>query len=215
MKETRFSATKQARNLLATLTRVQQQFASDLKISLQPSNNFTWQRIDWQREQGQCGGGWRLVAGDDPVFNTASINISQVHYEQFLKKPLLCATALSTIIHPGSPHSPSVHLHVSYTQLRSGRSYWRLMADLNPSHENFEDKVRFDEMAQEVLGNLTEEAKKQGEHYFFIPALGRNRGVSHYYLENYNSSCFEDDSQLAQTFANDMLGLLYRTLEKP
>ena len=48
-------------------------------------------------------------------------------------------------------------------------------------------------MLKKVTGELYEEGAAQGDRYFYIPVLGRHRGVSHYYLEGYNSGNFEED----------------------
>ncbi|MFQ5345974.1 MAG: coproporphyrinogen III oxidase, partial [Mariprofundus sp.] len=42
-----------------------------------------------------------------------------------------------------------------------------------------------------------DEAKAQGDRYFYIPALGRHRGVAHFYLENHHSDDPDADQALA------------------
>ena len=156
---------------------LQQHFAAGLERHGGP---FT--RVTWLRDDGRHGGGHRLQTSH-PFFSTASINVSQVHYDDEPQRPLACATALSTIIHPAHPLRPSLHLHVSRTDLRSGTSGWRLMADLNPSHPNAAQTERFDALLSAVLGADEGTAHAQGDRYFFIPALERHRGVVHFYLE--------------------------------
>jgi coproporphyrinogen III oxidase len=129
------------------------------------------------------------------VFDRGSVNVSQVHYDDDDKKKLGSATAISTIIHPRNPHAPSMHMHISWTQMKEGTGYWRVMADLNPSliSESGSDKERFSATLQKVTGKLYEEGAAQGDRYFYIPVLDRHRGVSHYYLEGYNTGNFEAD----------------------
>jgi coproporphyrinogen III oxidase len=155
--------------------------------------------LSWQRDEGRHGGGVRYETRDT-LFNRGSVNISQVHYEDLPSKALGSATALSTIIHFDNPHAPSIHMHISWTQMKQGGGYWRIMGDLNPSliEESTEDKEAFDRTLQGLLGHHYEEAKKQGDRYFTIPALGRTRGVSHIYLEGFSSGNFEADRALAQ-----------------
>ena len=43
------------------------------------------------------------------------------------------ATALSVILHPQNPHAPSMHFHISWTEMKSGEGSWRMIADLNPA----------------------------------------------------------------------------------
>ncbi len=160
--------------------------------------------VEWFRDGGIHGGGVRFVASDK-LFNRASVNYSQVFYEDLPEKPLNSATALSTIIHPDCPLAPSIHMHISWTELKSGQGYWRIMADLNPAIANEDDKQRFIEILQNSSGALYDEASKQGDKYFFIPALNRHRGIAHFYLEQFDSGNWTDDSELATRFGRDVI----------
>ena len=46
-----------------------------------------------------------------------------------------------------------MHMHISWTQMKDGAGYWRVMADLNPSiiGESDSDKKRFSEMLEKVI----------------------------------------------------------------
>ena len=152
--------------------------------------------ISWKRDGGKHGGGTRYEARDVEVFDRGSVNISQVHYDDDETKNLSSATAISTIIHPKNPHLPSMHMHISWTQMRDGQGYWRVMADLNPSlvSESEDAKEQFDAMLLASTGEHYEEGIAQGDRYFYIPVLGRHRGVKHFYLEGYHSGDFDADS---------------------
>jgi coproporphyrinogen III oxidase len=176
---------------------------NDLSMSLGENKNF--EEITWLRDEGIHGGGSRFEARDEKIFNAASVNISQVHYDDMPKKNLQSASALSTIIHPKNPHVPSIHIHISLTELRDGSSYWRLMADLNPSIFNEEDKLTFDKILQKVTGKNYEEGTQQGDKYFEIPALGRHRGVSHFYLENFRTGDKAQDFNFAKKFGESVI----------
>ncbi|MBX7101374.1 MAG: coproporphyrinogen III oxidase [Myxococcaceae bacterium] len=154
--------------------------------------------VEWLRDSGRHGGGMRHVAAETRTFNRAAINVSSVHYDDEPAKKLAGATALSTIIHPDNPLAPSVHMHLSYTELRDGSGSWRLMADLNPSNDDQSQKVRFIESLKRAAPALYAEAARQGDRYFFIPALGRHRGITHFYVEQHSSGDFEQDLALAQ-----------------
>jgi coproporphyrinogen III oxidase len=153
----------------------------------------------WMRDGGRHGGGTRWGIGDTPTFDRASVNVSQVHYDDDATKQLGSATALSTIIHPANPHAPSVHLHVSWTQMRDGTGYWRIMSDLNPSIPESTDAAGFAGRLRSASGAIYQEAAEQGARYFWIPSLGRHRGVTHFYLEAYDSGSFEIDAALARS----------------
>lgn len=156
-------------------------------------------RVEWLRDGGRHGGGVRHELGDTGIFNRASINVSQVHYDDEPLRRLSSATALSTIIHPQHPLAPSVHIHISWTEMKLGNGYWRVMADLNPAIPVEGDAAAFEAAVRRASGSLYEFAKTQGDTYFYIPALGRHRGVCHFYLEGYCTDDFEADHDLARS----------------
>lgn len=157
----------------------------------------SFQVVEWLRDEGKHGGGRRFEAINHTLFNRASVNVSQVHYDDFAEKKLRSATALSTIIHPQNPFAPSIHMHISWTEMKSGAGYWRIMADLNPAIENSLHKTAFEQMLKQAAQELYEKGVEQGERYFYIPALERWRGISHFYLEQFSSGDQQADSNLA------------------
>jgi coproporphyrinogen III oxidase len=161
--------------------------------------------VEWFRDEGLHGGGTRYEAMDDQLFNRGSVNYSQVHYDDDTTKKLSSATAISTIIHPKNPLVPSMHMHISWTQMRDGSGYWRIMADLNPSNSNTHDTQVFEKALEEAAGCYYDEGSAQGNRYFYIPALGRHRGVSHFYLENFNSGDEVADNHFASSFGIKMI----------
>jgi coproporphyrinogen III oxidase len=155
----------------------------------------------WLRDDGRHGGGTRRSVADTASYDRASVNVSQVHYDDEPAKRLSSATALSTIIHPRNPHAPSVHIHVSWTEMRDGTGYWRIMADLNPSIPDAKATQRFIDALRAAAPVVFDEAARQGDHYFYIPALGRHRGVAHFYLEQYATADHAADAALARAVA--------------
>jgi coproporphyrinogen III oxidase len=172
--------------------------------------------VEWERDNGNHGGGVRYEARDEAIFNRGSVNISQVHYDDDPEKKLGSATAISTIIHPHNPHAPSMHMHISWTEMRDGSGYWRIMADLNPSilSESPFDKKAFSDMLERVTCELYEDGAKQGDRYFNIPVLERHRGVSHYYLEGYNSGKFEKDKKFAKKVGESVIDRYITNISK-
>jgi len=138
------------------------------------------------------------------VFDRGSINVSQVHYDDEPQRRLASASALSTIIHPSNPRAPSVHLHFSFTELRDGSGYWRLMADLNPSIPHASDTERFIASLRAAAPERYDYAAAQGDRYFHIPVLGRHRGVTHFYLEGHHTE-FEADAALTRTVGESII----------
>jgi coproporphyrinogen III oxidase len=189
-----------AAQALTLVTDLQQRFVTKLNaISKQYGSGKPYEPIEWFRDEGRHGGGVRFMATDEKIFNRASVNTSQVQYDDDSTKQLASASAISTIIHPKNPLAPSVHIHISWTELKNGNGYWRVMADLNPAIEISDDKDRFANKLKQAAPQQYAEAAPQGDRYFFIPALGRHRGVTHFYLENFSSGNFDTDLKMART----------------
>ncbi|MDF1877445.1 coproporphyrinogen III oxidase [Sulfurimonas sp. SAG-AH-194-L11] len=197
---------QEAKSAYTLVRSLQKRFADKLSsLSKEIGQDRAFQEVTWLRDEGFHGGGSRFESRDTLLFNTGSVNVSQVHYDEIPEKNLKSATAISTIIHPKNPHVPSIHIHISLTELRDGSAYWRLMADLNPSILNEDDKVAFDNALRDLAGGTYKEGKIQGEKYFDIPALKRKRGVSHFYLENYKTHDKEQDLELAKSFGEGII----------
>lgn len=166
--------------------------------ALERLDGHDFHSVEWLRDEGRHGGGRRFGAEDTEWFGRASVNVSQVHYDDEPARRLGSATAISTIVHPTHPRAPSVHIHVSWTEQKNGDGYWRIMADLNPSVPVSSNTEWFRDALRQAAPAKFEEASGQGDRYFFIPALGRHRGVVHFYLENFSTGDFSADHALAQ-----------------
>lgn len=199
-----------AAETLALVTALQRALAVRLEAAAERAGDpRPFEPVRWLRDDGRHGGGTRLVCGDTRVFDRASINISAIHYDDLPDKRLASATALSTIVHPAHPRAPSMHMHLSYTELRApaaereadpqaaGRGYWRMMADLNPAIRDDAAAQRFRAALREAAGEHYAPGAEQGDRYFYIPALDRHRGVTHFYLEAHDSGDFDTDRALA------------------
>lgn len=192
-------ASPKAAEALNLVTQLQLRFAERLTaVNRGAGGQGGFEAVSWLRDEGRHGGGERLVAPTGGIFDRGSVNVSQVHYDDEPAKRLASATALSTIIHPKAAHAPSVHIHVSWTELRDGSAYWRVMADLNPAIPHESDKLAFAAALQDAAPGPYEEAAAQGDRYFYIPALQRHRGVTHFYLESYATGDPAADEALAE-----------------
>ena len=180
------------------LVRALQRRMVDAMEALEVNGGPRFAVTEWGRDDGRHGGGERLGIGTTPVFDRASVNVSQVHYDDEPDKKLASATALSTIIHPAHPRAPSLHLHVSWTEMRSASSYWRIMADLNPAIADAAATATFIASLRAAAPDVFAQAAAQGDRYFWIPALGRHRGVAHFYLEGYRTGRLDDDAAFAR-----------------
>lgn len=195
-----------AQKALNCVEELQNYFVNNLNdVSKKYGVNKEFEKVEWLRDHGIHGGGSRYEARDESLFNRGSVNVSQVHYDDDESKKLSSASAISTIIHPKNPKVPSMHMHISLTEMRDGKMYWRLMADLNPSIINNNDKNSFDTMLKNASGKYADEGITQGDKYFTIPVLNRTRGVSHFYLENFTSGDFEKDIEFALSFGKSVI----------
>jgi coproporphyrinogen III oxidase len=201
----KLASTKTAQKAYGLVQDLQNKLVQRLDALLPHAGRTRFVPVEWLRAQGEFGGGLRYMAMDEALFNRASVNISQVQYESDPAKKLGSATAISTIVHPRNPYAPSMHMHISWTEMKSGHGYWRIMGDLNPSIPNAADTAAFEQMLQTATGPLFTEGKAQGENYFYIPALGRHRGVAHYYLEDYSSDNADADYALARNFGDRLI----------
>lgn len=200
------TASPTATPAIALVENLQRRLVSRLEsIDRAASGRVPFASVEWLRDGGRHGGGVRFEIADQGIFNRASANVSHVHYDDEPARPLRSATALSAIIHPHAPVVPSVHLHLSWTELRDGQSGWRLMADLNPSLPHAEDTAIFratlvDVITRHAGADVAERALAEGDRYFFIPALHRHRGVCHAYLERYATADAAADLAFARAF---------------
>lgn len=145
------------------------------------------------------------MAPHGTFFDRASVNVSQVHYDDEASRRLSSATALSAIVHPASPRVPSVHTHISLTKMRGGRAYWRMMADLNPSVPVEDDRLALEAAIEAVVGSHLDAGRTAGDRYFYIPALERHRGVYHFYLEGFDSGDLDADRGFAERFGHAVI----------
>ncbi len=175
--------------------------------------------IEWLRDEGRHGGGVRWGVADTAMYGRASINVSTVHYDDAPERKLASASALSSIVHPTDPRRPSIHLHASFTEMRDGSGYWRVMADLNPSLPDEADRSAFAAALRRAAPSLYDQAAAQGDRYFHIPALDRHRGVSHFYLEGYctgaGPDAWEADAAVARAVEEAAIDTYCALMRRP
>jgi coproporphyrinogen III oxidase len=200
------AAGAEAARALRLVEALQRRFVERLESVARAVGDHTpFEPIAWGRDGGRHGGGERWGVGTTQVFDRASSNVSQVHYDDEPARPLASATALSTIVHPRNPRAPSIHVHISYTDTRANGGSWRIMADLNPSIPNPADTAAFTGTVRAAAGRWADDGITQGDRYFQIPALGRTRGVSHFYLEQHRTEHPDADLAFAERFGEAVI----------
>ena len=83
--------------------------------------------------------------------------------------------------------------------MRDGTGYWRMMADLNPAIPNGSATEMFRNALRKAAPDAYTDAEHQGDKYFYIPALDRHRGATHFYLEGYRTESPMADLNLASS----------------
>lgn len=205
-----------ARRATELVEDLQRRFVAGLERAATAAGQpVTFSPVEWLRDEGRHGGGVRWGASDTAMYGRASINVSTVHYDDAPERRLSSASALSSIVHPADPRRPSLHLHTSFTEMRDGSGYWRVMADLNPSLPDEADREAFSQALRRAAPELYDRAAAQGDRYFYIPALGRHRGVSHFYLEEYATGSWEADAALARRVEEATIDLYCALLARP
>jgi coproporphyrinogen III oxidase len=147
----------------------------------------------WKREGGQGsrdgGGGRTRIIENGRIFEKAGVNFSSVSGElpeAFAKKIELgagrefCATGISLVIHPLSPHVPTVHANFRY--LEKGDAAWfGGGSDLTPYYPVKEDVVHFHAAFKRVCDRHSPDHyyrfKKWCDEYFYIRHRGEMRGA--------------------------------------
>lgn len=198
-------SSERARRALQVVEALQSSLVARLtQAAARSGHEAAFAPVDWDRDGGRHGGGVRYGTGDNAAYDRASVNVSAIHYDDMPERRLAGATAISAITHPRNPHAPSMHMHISHTEMRAQgeqphRAVWRVMADLNPSIPYDDDRDAFLATLARATGDTWEEGRQQGDRYFHIPALDRTRGVAHFYLESWTSGDPDHDEVFARS----------------
>ena len=209
----------QRQRVVAMVNQLQQTFVNTLQ-RLEPNKTQNFYPVSWLRDEGLHGGGTRYQSpATSTTFKQATVNVSSVHFDDVVKYPIDSATALSVIIHPTHPFAPSMHFHISFMEPRHGKAYWRLIADLNPTHPTVEDEQTFANAlsnVKHVSKELYLDAQEFGNKYFYIPSLGRHRGTCHFFVGKLEEDelGFDDSCALARALAETALTTYETLVEK-
>lgn len=151
----------------------------------------------WDRPGG--GGGRSRVLEGGGVFEKAGVNFSEVHGEfspEFAKQvpgdgTAFTATGVSLVLHPRSPHVPTVHANFRYLT-HGNKAWYGGGADLTPYYPVEEDVVHFHRTWKEVCGRHAPavdhaKMKKDCDEYFFLPHRGEPRGVGGIFFDYFDA----------------------------
>lgn len=175
-------------------------------------NAQTFLRDHWIRPSGGEGSSCVLQGGR--VFEKAGVNVSIVEGKlskgaqmqmradhesiKVSDEPLpYFATGLSIVIHPRSPHIPTVHLNYRYFELsdKEGNpiAWWfGGGTDLTPNYLYPEDASHFHDTLKTACDkhnpDYYPEYKKWCDQYFFLPHRGETRGVGGIFFDDLTST---------------------------
>jgi coproporphyrinogen III oxidase len=166
----------------AIFSGIQEQIIEGLE-ALEPATRFD--RDAWTREGG--GGGLTRVLMGGAVFEKAGVNFSEVHghfSEEFAKQmpgtgTAFYATGVSLVLHPQSPHVPTVHANFRYIE-HGDEKWFGGGADLTPYYFHEDDKAHFHAVWKAVCerhGQDHARFREWCDEYFYLPHRGERRGV--------------------------------------
>ena len=168
----------------------------------------------WEREGG--GGGLTRVIEEGGVFEKGGVNTSAVHGalpERMARafgvaQQRFFATGLSLVLHPRSPHVPTVHANFRYfalgADLHAPDDQWfGGGADLTPYYPTLEDTQHFHRTWKAACDRHPSVAdydrfKTACDDYFFLPHRGETRGVGGIFYDY-----LRDDPEAALAFSQD------------
>ena len=169
----------------------------------------------WDRPGG--GGGRSRVLESGGVFEKAGVNFSEVFGEfspEFAKSmpgegTAFTATGVSLVLHPRSPHVPTVHMN--FRMLTHGSAAWfGGGADLTPYYPVLEDVAHFHRTWKRVCeahAPMVDYAKMKAEcdRYFHLPHRDEARGVGGIFFDHFGGDALEPTFDFVKAAADSFL----------
>jgi len=158
---------------------------------------------------GEGGGRTRVISGGK-VFEKGGVNLSAVTGRLTARlaghlgvqpQPIY-ATGLSLVLHPLSPHVPTVHMNVRYLELlgADGHGWFGGGADLTPYYLVEEDARHFHRVLRAACDEHAAGDYPRFKHgcdeYFYLPHRGEARGVGGIFFDY-----LKDDPEATFAFA--------------
>jgi coproporphyrinogen III oxidase len=171
---------------------------------------------NWERPHGGDGGailggrGCTRILEDGAVFERAGVGFSLVYgrfSEEFAARlpigsgRLFAATGVSLVLHPRSPHIPTVHMN--YRRLtREGAGWFGGGADLTPYYLDLEDARHFHQSHKDACdrhGDFADYAafKKACDGYFHNHHRSEGRGIGGTFFDYLTDDDNDRDAVLA------------------
>jgi len=154
--------------------------------ALERADGGRFREDSWQRPGG--GGGRTRVLADSGLFEKAGVNFSDVHGTLRPEMsaalpgsgPSFRAVGISLVLHPRSPHVPTVHANFRRIE-RGDKGWFGGGADLTPYYLRVEDAAHFHRTLKAACDRhdpaLHPRFKAWCDRYFFITHRGEPRGL--------------------------------------
>ena len=191
------------------------QFLIDLQQTiverLQALDGKSFLRDEWRRGEHEAlgGGGITRLLEEGNVFERAGVGFSDVHGASLPQsatavRPELAgrsfqAMGVSLVLHPRSPHIPTVHLNVRFfiAEKSGAAPVWWFGGgmDLTPYYPQLEDVVHFHRTCRDALAPfdpaLYPRFKRECDEYFYLKHRGEPRGVGGLFFDDFNQPDFD------------------------
>ncbi|XP_053710198.1 oxygen-dependent coproporphyrinogen-III oxidase, mitochondrial [Synchiropus splendidus] len=210
--------------------------------ALQEVDGGTFKVDRWHRKEG--GGGISCVMQDGQVFEKAGVNVSVVfgHLTEEAARQMrsrgkvlkgkdgklpFCAMGVSSVIHPKSPHIPTVHFNYRYFEIEEedGSKQWWFGGgtDLTPVYVNKDDAFLFHNTLKEACDKhhpqYYSDFKKWCDRYFYIRHRGETRGIGGIFFDDLDGPSQEEAFSFVKSCAKTVvpcyLPIVYKHLKDP
>jgi coproporphyrinogen III oxidase len=178
----------------------------EIVAQLEDIDGKAFLRDEWTRPEG--GGGISRLLEDGGLFERAGVGFSHVTGTKLppaatAARPELAgrgweAMGVSLVLHPRSPHVPTVHMNVRFfaTTGEGGEVWWFGGGmDLTPYYPVDEDCIHFHRMnraALEPFPGLYERFKQACDAYFFVRHRNEPRGIGGTFFDDFTEGGFDN-----------------------
>lgn len=177
---------------------------------VEQDQNVLLVKDEWDYSVG-TGGGTTCVLKSGDVFEKGGINISLITgvLPEFLASHLntevqpFQVCGLSIVIHPLSPHIPTIHMNVRYFEMENRMGWFGGGIDLTPYILDEESFILFHQELKTICNryqkNIYNVYKKQCDEYFFIKHRNEMRGIGGIFFDY-----LKDDPEKVFLFIQDI-----------
>ncbi len=166
--------------------------------ALEGLDGTAFRHDDWTRDDAELRGfGRTRVLEGGAVLEKAGVNFSQVHgeFSEAFAATMpgagraFVATGISLVLHPRSPHIPTVHMN--YRRLSRGNVGWfGGGADLTPYYLDLTDVRHFHRVHRDVCRSYADVVDwptlvRDCDRYFVLPHRGERRGVGGLFFDHW------------------------------